>query len=856
VNSTVAKWLKNLSLYKQFTLPMLIIGLLAVAATLYATFILEDSISALDRMHIEGNNKVNSLESIDDSVTLYRALILKHVASESATDMSAVEGQLEQIRVTAELTLQYINTDYLDVNEQIENATGQLAKLLLAYFEKTDEVRNLSADFEKEPAFSLLTSIESELQPAIDNAITSLIKAEVKNISVSRISLASTVRQNLLITIIIGTLGGLLLLGIAFIVMRRVTRRLSTLLDWSKSASHGDWSNRLSADSNDEVGKLTLAMEDMRHNISNAHEQLAASKVEAEQTAEALKIYANAFEKSGEPILITDKHNRIINVNSAFTAQTGYSLDDVKGKNPSVLASGKTPASTYDEMWQALNRDGFWQGEFWDKTKTGRVFPKLTSISAIKNENNEDLFYIASFNDITERKEAEERIAHLAHHDILTGLPNRFSLEDRLAQALSIANRDQSRVAVFFIDLDRFKNINDSLGHQVGDKLLIEVAERLKKGIRASDIVARIGGDEFVVVLTQISDNTQAAVIAETLLKEVSKPYKIDTHSLTTTPSIGISIYPDDSSDGDELIRNADIAMYHAKENGRNNYHYFTNSMLLAAQERLQFQGELRSAMEQGNLELHYQPQIHTSEGCVSSVEALIRWRHPERGSIAPKDFIPLAEETGLIHELSEWIFDEACRQLSAWMKLGIQNLKMSINLSAKQLHSSDLSEIVEATLKKHQLRGQDLELEITETAAMVDPEVAVQQLTSLRELGVGLAIDDFGTGYSSLSYLKRLPIQVLKLDRTFVHDIEHDQNDLEISAATISLAHNLGLKVVAEGVETEAQVQFLIAHQCDYLQGYYFSRPLPAMEATRYLQNDGPLALSDKRELCSNIHF
>ncbi|MDJ0808342.1 MAG: EAL domain-containing protein, partial [Gammaproteobacteria bacterium] len=700
----------------------------------------------------------------------------------------------------------------------------------------------------------LLTTVESDVQAKIDSGITALIKSEVSNISVSRNNLVSTVRRNLLLTIIIGTFGGMFLLGIAFVVIRRITHRLSTLLEWSRSASQGNWSNRLSADSKDEVGKLTMAMEDMRRNILSANKKLAASKTEAEQTAEALRIYANAFEKSGEPILITDKNNRIINANSAFTEQTGYSYDDVKGKNPKILASGKTPASTYDEMWQALNENGFWQGEFWDKTKSGRVFPKLISISAIKDENNEDLFFIASFNDITERKEAEERIAHLAHHDILTGLPNRFSLEDRLAQALSIANRDQTRVAVFFIDLDRFKNINDSLGHQVGDKLLIQVAERLKKGVRASDIVARIGGDEFVIVLTRISDSTQAAVIADTLLKEVSKPYSIDTHTLKTSPSIGISIYPDDSSNGDELMRNADIAMYHAKEHGRNNYHYFTNSMLLAAQERLQFQAELRSAMDQGHLELHYQPLIHASQEHVSSMEALIRWRHPERGEIQPNDFIPVAEDTGLIHELSEWIFDEACRQLSTWINLGSQNLKMSINLSARQLHFNELSDIVSNTLSKHHLKGQDLELEITETAAMVDPEVAVQQLNALRQLGVGLAIDDFGTGYSSLSYLKRLPIQVLKLDRTFVRDIEHDQNDLEISAATISLAHNLGLKVVAEGVETEAQVEFLIAHHCDYLQGYYFSRPLPAPEATKYLQNDHPYVFSNKSGERSNI--
>jgi len=849
----MGKWLKNLSLYKQFALPILIIGLLAAFAALYSTIALEESISALDQMHREGNKKVTDLEAIDDSMTLYRALMLKHLASENASSMSTIDGQLKQISATVELTLDYLTTDFSKVDPQIVNATNELIKQTELYFEKTQEVTMLSADFEKELAFTLLTETESEIQPTIDNKITSLITTEVNDISSSRKNLASVVRRNLVLTITIGALGGISLLGIALIVIRRVTQRLSTLLDWSKSASKGNWSLPLLADSEDEVGKLTLAMEEMRCNIQSAHKELAASKVKAEEAADALKIYANAFEKSGEPIFITDQNNQIINVNTAFTEQTGYTYEEMKGKNPRVLASGKTPASTYEEMWKALNQTGFWQGELWDKSKTGRIFPKLTSISAIKNESNEDLFYIASFNDITERKEAEERIAHLAHHDILTGLPNRFSLEERLAQALSIANRDRTKVVVLFIDLDRFKNINDSLGHQVGDKLLIEVADRLKNGIRASDIVARIGGDEFVIVLTGVHDYTQPAVIAETLLRQVSEPFVIDKHTLKTSPSIGISVYPDDGSNADELMRNADIAVYHAKENGRNNYHYFTHSMLIHAQERLKFQAELRAALDEGQLELYYQPQIHATDGHVSSVEALIRWQHHERGMILPNEFISTAEDTGLIHQLGEWIFDEACRQLSTWKKQDIADLKMAINLSAKQLHSNQLGNVVKTMLKRHKLDGHELELEITETAAMVDPEVAVQQLNTLRELGVGLAIDDFGTGYSSLAYLKRLPIQVLKLDRTFVRDIEHDQNDLEISTATISLAHNLGLKVVAEGVETQGQLEFLIAHECDYLQGYYFSTPLSAVEATKYLEENRSSVFDQKPEVSSN---
>ena len=830
------RWLKNLSLFKQLILPMLTVGLLAFAAAFYAAVILEDSISALNHMHKEGSKKVNALESIDDSISHYRALMLRHLASENASSMSILADTLEETKNTVELTLNFMITDYPDAQSEIAVRIENLNKQMQLYFSNMNEVRALSADFEKELAFASLTKIESEIHPKITNTIKELKSYEADDISLSREDLVSAVRRNLTLTISIGVLGGMFLLTIAFIVTRRITKRLSVLLNWSNKISKGNWSHALETESRDEVGKLTFAMEDMRRNIQSAHSELAQSKLKAERVADTLKIYANAFENSGEPILITDENNNIININKAFTEQIGYTREEVMGKNPRIFASGKTPASTYEEMWKSLNETGFWQGELWDKTKSGRIFPKLAAISAIKDEYNQDLFYIASFADISDRKEAEERIAHLAHHDILTGLQNRFSLEDRLEQALSIAQRDQTMVALFFIDLDRFKNINDSLGHHAGDKLLIEVANRLKECVRDSDIVARIGGDEFVIVLTGMKDSTQAALIAETLLRQVSRPYVIDKHTLETSPSIGISIYPDDGSNVDELMRNADIAMYHAKEQGRNNYHFFTDSMLVSAQERLKFQAELRSALDKGELELHYQPQIDAGKQYISSVEALIRWEHPERGMIPPDDFIPIAEETGFIHELGEWIFNEACRQLATWRSQGITKLKMAVNLSAKQLHSIELSNIVSTMLTMHQLRGEDLELEITETAAMTDPEVALEQLNALRELGVGLAIDDFGTGYSSLAYLKRLPIQTLKLDRTFVRDLEHDQNDLEISTATIGLAHSLGLQVVAEGVETQGQLEFLVAHQCDYLQGYYFSKPLPAAEATKFL--------------------
>lgn len=566
--------------------------------------------------------------------------------------------------------------------------------------------------------------------------------------------------------------------------------------------------------------------------------QLERSKREMEraEAAETLQIYANAFESSGEAMLLSDSENRIFNTNPAFTKMTGYTLDEVKGENPSILASNRTPAITYQEMWASLNEEGFWQGELWDRAKDGEIYPKWIAISTIRNQANEVMYHIASFTDISERKAAEARIEHLAHHDILTGLLNRFSFEISLDQALLSAKREQNELALFFIDMDKFKDVNDSLGHHVGDKLLVEVAQRLKKCVRESDIIARIGGDEFVVVLTGMSRTDYAGAIAEKILQELARPYTIEGQNIESTPSIGVSIYPSDGDSVEQLMKNADVAMYHAKDSGRNNYQFFSNDMLVAIQQRLELEHELNVALNEKQFELHYQPQFAADNHSISGFEALVRWHHPERGLVPPIQFIPVAEENGFIQKLGDWIIDEACRQLAEWTAANICNIRMSVNLSTMQLQSESLIVLVRSVMQKYDIKEGELEFEITETSAMQNPELAVQQLNGLRELGVSLALDDFGTGYSSLAYIKRLPVQTLKLDQTFVRDIGEDQNDTEICAATLALAHNLGLEVVAEGVETTAQRDFLLHHNCDYLQGYLFSKPLPAAEATNYI--------------------
>lgn len=552
----------------------------------------------------------------------------------------------------------------------------------------------------------------------------------------------------------------------------------------------------------------------------------------------ALRLYAKVFENSGEAILITDANNQIVAVNQSLTRDTGYSQEELLGKNPRVLASQNTARDVYQAMWAALRESGYWQGELWDLRKDGVTYPKWAAISAIRNDEGVLTNYIASFTDISERKAAEARIDHLAHHDTLTGLFNRYNLESRLAQSLLAARRENRQLAVMFIDMDRFKTINDTLGHHVGDLLLIEVSQRLLTCVRESDIVARLGGDEFVVTLSSMAEEMDAALVAAKILAALGAPYLIEGKTLHSTPSIGIAIFPTNGDNADTLMRDADTAMYFAKEHGRNNFQFFTPEMTSAAEERLELERDLRAALAARQYELHYQPQVTVPEGKVHGVEALIRWRHPERGLIPPLKFIPIAEETGVIEALGAWVLDEACRQLAAWREEGFSPLRMAVNLSAHQLRSPALVAEVQAVIARHGIRPGELELEITESAAMSNPERAIEQLKALRDLGVELAIDDFGTGYSSLSYLKLLPIHTLKLDRAFVRDIETDENDAAISAATLALAHNLGLKVVAEGVETEAQQRFLTDHQCDYLQGYLFGKPEPASDlSARWLK-------------------
>ncbi|GBG01388.1 hypothetical protein AZSI13_07150 [Azospira sp. I13] len=547
------------------------------------------------------------------------------------------------------------------------------------------------------------------------------------------------------------------------------------------------------------------------------------------ENARQLKLSAQVFSSGNEGMVITDAENRIVTVNQAFTRITGYAPEDVVGQTPAVFASGRHDRDFYRHMWRLLEENGSWSGEIWNRRKDGSVYPEWLNISTVRDEAGKLTHHIAAFSDITERKQAEARVRHLAEYDALTNLPNRVLLQDRTSQAIAAAKRSGGHLAVLFIDLDRFKNINDSLGHSVGDEVLCRVSERLTLAVRATDTVSRLGGDEFVILLPDLETPAQAATVAEKLLATLAQPILAGGHELAVTPSIGISLFPEDGEDGATLLQNADAAMYCAKEQGRNNFQYFTREMNARVSQRLQIENDLRQALQRQELLLHYQPQYDLADGALVGCEALLRWQHPERGMVGPDRFIPVAEETGLILPIGHWVLREACRQAKAWQERGLPPIPVAVNISAVQFRQANLVELVEGALAESGLAPRWLELELTESMLMEDGERHSATLSRLKAMGVGLALDDFGTGYSSLAYLKRFSLDKLKIDRSFIRDLPEDAEDAAITTAIIDIARHLGLATVAEGVETEAQRSFLNTRGCSQMQGFLMARPMAA---------------------------
>jgi len=556
-----------------------------------------------------------------------------------------------------------------------------------------------------------------------------------------------------------------------------------------------------------------------------------ADITERKKAEDQLHQAAVVFESTAEGVMIMDADYQITGVNSAFSEITGYTQEEVLGKNPSMLQSGQHNETFYKSMWDSIEQTGMWRGEIWNRRKNGEIYPELLTINTVKNNQDEISHYVGVFSDISTIKETEAKLAHLAHHDPLTGLPNRLLFNARLEHALSRAHRDSSHVAVLFLDLDRFKNINDSMGHPYGDQLLQVVSNRLAKSVRDEDTVARLGGDEFIIFVEDLADPQAASHIATNTLEQFSTPFCIEGEEVYVNASIGISLYPENGANVETLVKNADAAMYRAKEQGRNNYQFYSTELTTQAFERLSLETSLRHALERDEFVLHYQPQICLETGAIKGAEALLRWQHPEMGMVMPDKFIPIAEDTGLIVPIGEWVLRTACAQNKAWQDAGHPHISIAANLSARQILSPGLADVIKNILRETKLDPGSLELEFTESMAMQNLEDSIKTLQALNALGIDIAIDDFGTGYSSLSYLRRFPIKKLKIDRSFVRDICSDEDDANMIASIITLGQSLNLQIVAEGVETDEQLKFLRAHNCDQVQGYYISHPVAAEE-------------------------
>jgi len=554
---------------------------------------------------------------------------------------------------------------------------------------------------------------------------------------------------------------------------------------------------------------------------------------EAEQ-----RLAASVFAHTHDSVVITDSENRIIDVNAAFSRITGYAREEVLGKNPSMLKSGRQSAEFYKSMWQSLNTHDHWSGELWNRNKKGEVFAALTSISVVRDDDGQIHHYIGLSADITPLKNHEYDLERIAHFDPLTGIPNRVLLADRLAQALAHTHRAGNHMAVCYLDLDGFKPVNDQYGHEVGDQLLIETSLRIRDCLRAGDTVARIGGDEFVLLLLDFNDSRECEAVLERMLCKVAEPMSIADNLVCVSASVGLTLYPDDLASADTLLRHADQAMYVAKQRGKNRYHLFDQELDRIALIRGETLTQIETALLNNQFVLYFQPKVNMRLGKVLGAEALIRWQHPERGLLSPAAFLPDIEGTELVIALGNWVLARALDHLQIWQDMGL-NIAISINIAPRHLLHQDFVETLKTGFAAHpQLRPHCLELEILETAALEDIGRVTAVMKECQKLGVGFALDDFGTGYSSLTYLKALPADTLKIDQSFIRDILGDPEDLAIVAGIINLTAAFHRQVIAEGVETEEHGLLLLKLGCDNAQGYGIARPMPAADLPRWITN------------------
>jgi diguanylate cyclase (GGDEF)-like protein/PAS domain S-box-containing protein len=639
-------------------------------------------------------------------------------------------------------------------------------------------------------------------------------------------------RQRAFIASVVALATIFLMLILALAIARRIARPVAELERAARAVHAGDLGVRAPVDGPRDIAAVAQEFNAM---------------IEAQQHSDAkLRIAATAFE-SQEGMLVTDADHVILQVNRAFSDITGYASEEVAGQTLRLLKSGRHNAAFYSEMLASIQRIGSWQGEIWDRRKNGEIYPSWVTITAVKSEHGVVTHYVGTHADITASKAAEEEITQLAFYDQLTGLPNRRLLLDRLQQALASSARSAHFGALLFIDLDHFKTLNDTLGHDSGDLLLQQVAQRLGACVCEGDTVARLGADEFVVLLESLSENpeeaaTRTETLGEKILATLNQPYRLAAHDYHNTCSIGVTLLLGHQTPIEELLKQADLAMYQSKLAGRNTLRFFDPQMQAIVIDRAALEVDLREAVRQEQFILHYQPQV-VGNGRLTGAEALVRWQHPQRGLVAPADFIPLAEDTGLILPLGQWVLETACAQLATWAaQPDTAHLTLAVNVSARQLHQVDFVDQVLAILASTGANPKKLKLELTESLLVSQVETTIAKMAALKARGVGFSLDDFGTGYSSLSYLKRLPLDQLKIDQGFVRDILIDPNDAAIAKMVVALAESLGLTVIAEGVEIEAQRDFLARLGCHAYQGYLFSRPLPLAEFETFVLADSSI--------------
>lgn len=629
----------------------------------------------------------------------------------------------------------------------------------------------------------------------------------------------------------------LLAIPLGAFVSDSITSPITDLVNLFSKAASGKWDVRSKNHCPDEIGNLSRRFNRFMDDLQGMQCHLNTEMAIRQKAEFQKRLFEEVFNNAMEGITITDTEGRILNANPAFTDITGYEVQEVVGQNPSILKSDKHDKDFYTRMWSEIRQNGHWVGEIWNRRKNGESYPELLSISSIKNQEGEATHYVAVFHDITEMKSKEEQIRYQANHDALTGLPNRELLTDRITMAISRARRLNTKLALFYIDLDNFKTVNDSLGHAVGDKILLKATERISYIFRTQDTISRLGGDEFVILVESVDDEIFLLNIIERLLNAFAKPFIIDDTELHLTTSLGITIFPDDGEDAGTLIKNADMAMYQAKLEGRNGYHMFRQEMHERAKRRLTVENALRQALLADEFTIYYQPKVNLETGLIYGLEALVRWVRPDGTVISPAEFIPLSEETGLIVDLGRIVLEKACRDMKSLLAQFPDPLTVSINLSGRQLGHPEIIKDIKEITSRHKTSPVNMEFEITESTLMENVDETVKILREISDMGFELSIDDFGTGYSSLAYLKKFPINTLKIDRSFIIDITKNDEDASIVRTIIDMSRNLNLNVVAEGVETAEQSLMLKEIGCSRIQGFFYAKPLPLSELIIFLR-------------------